>query len=133
MKSTSTAVFRTSFKGTAVLSADMTVQCPFCEYEGMVASVEGHISGKSDEAHRGKVGRDLREYLPQTTEEATEETNQESYPKQSVEDLEPGTALVAASVVLAVVVLVGAAGSGASTSTASEEIETDPVEPEGWQ
>jgi len=43
----------------------MTVQCPWCEYEGMVPSVEAHISGKRDSAHRGKVGHDLKEHLPQ--------------------------------------------------------------------
>lgn len=31
----------------------------------MVSSVEAHISGKADDAHRGKVGHDLRDHLPQ--------------------------------------------------------------------
>jgi hypothetical protein len=43
----------------------MTVKCPWCEYEGRVDSVEAHISGKCDEAHKGKVGRTFRDTLPQ--------------------------------------------------------------------
>ena len=58
----------------------MTVQCPWCEYEGMISSVEAHISGKQDEAHRGKVGHDLKEHLPQTEEgqETSKETSEAS-------------------------------------------------------
>lgn len=36
-------------------------ECPFCDYTNTSRkSVEGHISGKSDEAHKGKVGRAYR-------------------------------------------------------------------------
>lgn len=34
--------------------------CPFCDYEGAPRSVEAHISGKTDDAHRGKVGSQWR-------------------------------------------------------------------------
>ena len=40
-------------------------KCPYCDYEGRVDSVEAHISGKCDEAHKGKVGQGFRESLPQ--------------------------------------------------------------------
>lgn len=40
---------------------DGEVPCPICdEYHGKPESVEGHITGKSDEAHRGKIGKDYR-------------------------------------------------------------------------
>lgn len=71
----------------------MTVECPWCDYEGLLGSVEGHISSSTDEAHRGKVGKDLHQHLPQTPEETAET------------DVSPGLALVVASVLLAVVVL----------------------------
>lgn len=38
----------------------MTADCPFCEYEGATRQVEAHISGRSDENHRGRVGADWR-------------------------------------------------------------------------
>lgn len=90
----------------------MTVQCPWCDYEGMVPSVEAHISGKADEVHRGKVGHDLRDHLPQT-DDSGEESN-ESTASAMVADLPesdeesnvpPGWALVAATVLFLVVVL----------------------------
>jgi predicted Zn-ribbon and HTH transcriptional regulator len=35
--------------------------CPFCDYSsGNRGSVEGHISGKSDSSHKGRVGRSHR-------------------------------------------------------------------------
>jgi len=42
-----------------------TVVCPLpgCDYEGAPSSVEGHISGKSDELHEGELGRNYREEL----------------------------------------------------------------------
>jgi len=39
----------------------MKFHCPFCDYESSNrGSVEGHISGKSDSPHKGKVGRSHR-------------------------------------------------------------------------
>ena len=35
--------------------------CPLCEdFGGPVGAVEAHITGKSDNAHRGVVGKDFR-------------------------------------------------------------------------
>jgi hypothetical protein len=35
--------------------------CPVCQdYTGEQGSVEAHITGKSDEAHKGRVGKDYR-------------------------------------------------------------------------
>ena len=40
---------------------DGEVPCPICdEYYGKPESVEGHITGKSDDSHRGKIGKDYR-------------------------------------------------------------------------
>ena len=37
------------------------VPCPVCrDYHGKPESVEGHITGKSDEDHRGQIGKDYR-------------------------------------------------------------------------
>ncbi len=39
----------------------MKFHCPFCDYSsGNRGSVEGHISGKSDSSHKGRVGRSHR-------------------------------------------------------------------------
>lgn len=38
----------------------MEVTCPLCgEFDGSVASVQGHISSKKDEKHAGTVGDDV--------------------------------------------------------------------------
>lgn len=74
----------------------MTVDCPYCEYSGMVSAVEGHISGKSDEAHRGKVGRDLKDHLPAVEDD----------------DVAPGTALVTATVALVLIVAASSRSGG---------------------
>lgn len=38
----------------------MDYTCPLCgDYEGSAASVQAHISSKSDKAHKGKVGEDV--------------------------------------------------------------------------
>jgi hypothetical protein len=65
----------------------MTVECPYCEYEGRVSSVEAHISGSRDEAHQGRVGQSFREELPQLESGGS-----------------PGTMLVIASLLLVVTV-----------------------------
>lgn len=97
----------------------VTVKCPYCEYDGTVASVEAHISGKADEAHQGKVGHGFRDDLPQIESDSVDRT-ETTEPEAPVDlPVSPGWALVGASVVLAVVVV-------ASMSTAPAE----PEEPE---
>ena len=39
------------------------VQCPLCSYTNSPRSVEGHISAKTDEKHKGEVGRQYRDQL----------------------------------------------------------------------
>lgn len=73
----------------------MAVECPYCEYEGRVDAVEAHISGKSDDAHRGRVGADLREHLPQVEES---------------ESIDVGTALILATALYVVGAWVSAHG-----------------------
>ena len=80
----------------------MTVKCPYCEYEGRVSSVEAHISGKADEAHRGKVGHGFRESLHQEEDETAESEE----PAGS-----PGWALLAASAVLVTTVMARSSSS----------------------
>jgi hypothetical protein len=50
----------------------MRYSCPFCEYASESrSSVEGHISGKSDSLHKGKVGRMYRSDIEQDSEPTT--------------------------------------------------------------
>jgi predicted Zn-ribbon and HTH transcriptional regulator len=43
--------------------------CPFCDYSsGNRGSVEGHISGKSDSSHKGRVGRSHRSEIIEEAE-----------------------------------------------------------------
>ena len=47
----------------------MRYHCPFCDYKSdSRGSVEGHISGKSDSSHKGKVGRSHRSDIIQDAE-----------------------------------------------------------------
>ena len=47
----------------------MKYHCPFCDYSSESrGSVEGHISGKSDSSHKGKVGRSHRSDIIQDAE-----------------------------------------------------------------
>lgn len=103
----------------------MAVQCPWCDYSGMVGSVEAHISGSADEAHRGKVGHDLREYLPQTPdsgEENDSETSVPDLPEPGENDAPPGWALVVATV-LFVVVMVAVSSGGVDAGQIDEDSE----------
>jgi rubrerythrin len=50
----------------------MRYECPFCDYVGdSRGSIEGHISGKSDSLHKGKVGRMYRSDIEETGEATT--------------------------------------------------------------
>ena len=50
----------------------MRYSCPFCDYASESrSSVEGHISGKSDSLHKGKVGRMYRSDIEQDSEPTT--------------------------------------------------------------
>ena len=50
----------------------MRYNCPFCDYVGdSRGSIEGHISGKSDSSHKGKVGRMYRSDIEETGEATT--------------------------------------------------------------
>jgi len=115
------ALFRRCLIVVGVLAWDMA-KCPYCDYEGRVDSVEAHISGKCDEAHKGKVGQGFRDSLPQLPDE----TDQPE-PEEPTATISPGWALIGATAVLAVVVI-------ASTAPA-EPVEDDdrPDDPaEGW-
>jgi predicted Zn-ribbon and HTH transcriptional regulator len=47
----------------------MKYHCPFCDYSSdSRGGVEGHISGKSDSSHKGKVGRSHRSDIIQDAE-----------------------------------------------------------------
>jgi len=47
----------------------MKYHCPFCDYsDDSRGSVEGHISGKSDSSHKGRVGRSHRSDIIQDAE-----------------------------------------------------------------
>lgn len=47
---------------------DGEYECPVCgDYTGQRGSVEAHITGKSDDAHQGRVGKDYRYRTPDGT------------------------------------------------------------------
>jgi len=101
----------------------MPVECPYCDYQGRVDSVEAHISGKCDEAHKGKVGQGFRDSLPQPADGHGDQPE----PEAPASTISPGWALIGATAVLAVAVI-------ASTAPA-EPVEDDdrPDDPaEGW-
>jgi len=100
------------------------VPCPVCyDYHGKPESVEAHITGKSDEDHRGQIGKDyrcvqdgtrtlwtepnveLKGTVPVLDEEYTipendgEETDNVTQPEDSDEDQDDEDGIVAALVV----------------------------------
>ena len=104
--------------------------CPLCDYTGSWRSVEGHISGMTDDDHRGKVGQNYRERIKETVGESpTLEGDEratmalpaegsgggssESGPSVQVEESEEvsGWGLVASTAVVAVVVVLVATTS----------------------
>lgn len=134
----------------------MVATCPMdgCDYEGAVRSVEAHISGKNDEAHEGKLGRNWRRTIeashgdddqPHTVgdppAEDTSDDQQEAATEAASESTEaettktglgvpPGVAVVLATVALAVVVVATSAGGGAGgVEQADEDDEGDVEEP----
>jgi len=116
------------------------LECPFCDYGGSRRSIEAHISGKTDEAHKGKLGRQWRDSIVASVaevedeEEDQEETSSDTDGEASFPDLDQperesdlpaGWALLAATVLFLVVVLVLADSGGVEETTSTEEIEGD--------
>jgi hypothetical protein len=58
------------------------LQCPFCDYRGSCGQIEAHISGKTDEAHSGKLGSDWRNTIRDSVDE---ESSGDSEPVESEE------------------------------------------------
>lgn len=96
------------------------LECPFCDYRGSRRSIEAHISGKTDEAHKGKLGRQWRDSIAASVAEVGDEGADQEDPSSDTSeeaslpdldqpegesDLPAGWALVAATVLFAVVVL----------------------------
>lgn len=97
------------------------VRCPVdgCGYVGEPSSVEAHISGSTDQGHRGKLGRDHRDYFAPV--ETGGESGQEA--TSAVVDSSVGWALIAAMVVfLLVVVLVERDTSGDGDASTEEDV-----------
>ena len=110
----------------ARLTWDMA-NCPYCDYEGRVGSVEAHISGKCDDAHKGKVGQGFRESLPQLPDDDQPEPDS---PDESdgPPSISPGWAFVGATMLVVVLVIVTA-----PTVDESEPVEDDrDGQPDGW-
>lgn len=62
--------------------------CPVCgEYTGKRGSVEAHITGKSDQSHKGLVGKDYRAETPDGTIHIREDDPPEDRPTE--DDIEP--------------------------------------------
>jgi hypothetical protein len=108
-----------------------------CDYTGPTRSVEAHVSGSSDEAHSGQLGRNWRSTIEASHEEqqpaiepgeraevATEEATEAPGEESSNGDLalSPGLTLVVATVAFALVVVVASADAG---SGEVEEIEEE--------
>lgn len=124
------------------MAHEMASRCPLCdEYEGKPESVEAHISAKTDEAHRGEVGRRWRTRIwkgldtapaEETGDELAEEASSSRDPETDSEASSSGGSsggwtLLAGTALLAVVVLAAPPTEQSSTSEESEEIETN-----GW-
>lgn len=105
-----------------VLAWDMA-KCPYCDYEGRVDSVEAHISGKCDEAHKGKVGQGFRDSLPQLPDEGDDQPE----PEEPAASISPGWALIGATVLVAVVVI-----ASAPTAPVEDDDRRDDAA-EGWK
>lgn len=75
------------------------VECPCgeCEYRGSVSGVEAHVSGSTDENHKGRSGGEFRDRL---IAEAEASVNGET------EGTSPVTAVVASTLLLVLVVVV---------------------------
>jgi hypothetical protein len=122
-----------------------------CDYTGATRSVEAHISGSSDEAHSGQLGRNWRSTIEGSHEEqrpaiepeeqaevATEEATEAPGAETSNGDLAlpPGLTLVVATVALGILVVVASADTGSGAVEETEEIEdaddSEPVEEVMW-
>jgi len=101
-------------------------KCPHCNYEGRVDSVEAHISGKCDEAHKGKVGQGFRDSLPQLPDENDDLPE----PEELTETISPGWAVVGATVAVAIVVVLVASTAPTEPVEDGEDDTDDPTE--GW-
>jgi hypothetical protein len=122
-----------------------------CDYTGATRSVEAHISGSSDQAHSGQLGRNWRSTIEASHEEqqpeiepeeqaevATEEATEAPGAESSNGDLAlpPGLALLLATVALGVVVVVASADTGSGGVEEGEESEgeddSEPAEEVMW-
>lgn len=92
--------------------------CPLCgEYEGEPASVEAHISSRVDDDHRGSVGEHYRAELVASGDVEDDPATASTYESSAANlaepgettayegvDVDPGRALLAGTVLFAVVV-----------------------------
>ena len=106
--------------------------CPYCEYEGAPASVEGHISALTDEAHSGKLGSDCRDKIADCEADVAGSDVESPDRPNDPADLPSGLALMAATAALAVIVIAGSTGSGGSVEEpdGGDDQPADPME--GW-
>lgn len=93
----------------------MVAKCPMdgCDYEGPARSVEAHVSGTSDDLHRGELGRNWRsvieashesdEQAAEASAEATETPSEGS--NQEGVGVPPGAAVLVATVLLGLMVV----------------------------
>lgn len=100
-------------------------KCPFCEYESSSSSVEAHVSGCTDENHKGKLGSNYRGIIEASVGEGAVDTDRGD---ESVADLSPSLALVAATAVLAIIVLAGSSAPGEPVEEPDEPVDEPPEE-----
>jgi hypothetical protein len=107
--------------------------CPLCDYEGPSRSVEAHISGKADDAHAGRIGRQYRARIRETVGEGQPDLPAEEGPPDVGEGgLSPTLSVVAATVVLAVAVVASADGEGEPELSPAELEDDSAASPEAW-
>jgi len=92
-------------------------ECPFCEYSGPSSSVEAHISGKSDEAHQGRVGRDWVGTVEASVSDREAGTDDQL--------LDPGMALLVGTVLFVAIMLLASHSGGGQGSPEGNDQEED--------
>jgi len=115
--------------------------CPLCDYVGPSRSVEAHVSGSTDEAHRGEVGRNYRERIratvgdddsgaeeaekatPPSASERSEDATPEAGGESTAEPREGsgGLALVAGTVMLGLAFVISSSSSSGDGSGSSSD------------
>lgn len=104
-------------------------ECPFCEYVGSSSSVEAHVSGKSDEPHKGKVGSNYRGIIRSTVGEVDADpdgppggSDEIASSGEGEDGLGPGWVLLGSTVLLVVLVAVSVQMEPAGSEQQNQQV-----------